>query len=606
MKQRHESLRRGQGLVSLYWSALIARGRTYLSVILISSACTATALPAFVLDRHERQRLLTYGQAEVKLLFTEGQKSKPTMTVDFLGRPLKMRADRVQRHPLYRSAYIKAKDWAVAGSLLGILLGAGLCVVLFRIFEDQGEVAGQDDLLRGALLTTPMGLQRLLKRQLTNGSFNFAGISLPSDFANRHIAIAAASGAGKTTALRELLDQAEAKGEPAVVFDTSSEFTAQYYRPERGDVILNPFDARGCFWDVMDEAKSHPADADHIAQKLIPDGNEHDESVWVESAQNLVANIIRKLIAEDRATLADLIQALRSTSSDDLARWLADTSSARIFAQGAERATASVLFSLTKAIETLQFLKHEDSNATPFTFSGYFDQLDQIKGPKPWIFIPRREKYFEAMKPLLACWLELASVGIMSLEPNEHRRIWMFLDELPDIPKVVNLQRLLPQGRKFGACTVITFQAIGQMRLRYTSDGAEALLGNAGTKLILQCGDADTRKWASQMVGEVEAELRSDSENLDFEHGKGRTTVGKQRQIRPAVLESEFKLEKHAGYLLLADGFPVTKVRLSNKHIIARGPARQPGFIPGDVADTLYGRKSTPPESNIDFSAGPV
>jgi type IV secretory pathway TraG/TraD family ATPase VirD4 len=253
-------------------------------------------------------------------------------------------------------------------------------------------------------------------------------------------------------------------------------------------------------------------------------------------------------------------------------------------------------------------LKHEDCDAPRFTFKEYFQKLDAISAPKPWIFLPRNEAFFDSLKPLLACWLELASVGVMALPPNSERRVWFFLDEFPDLPRIANLQRLLPQGRKFGACVVIAFQAIGQMRMRYKPDGAEALLANCNTKLFLQCADYDTRKWASQLVGEAEAELRNDSSNLGFEVGKGQTTIGRQRQIRPAILESEFKLPKYTGFLLLPDAHPVIKIKLSNSHIIARGPAKQDGFIEGPLSDTLWGRAPKVPGEviKIDYSKGPV
>ena len=50
------------------------------------------------------------------------------------------------------------------------------------------------------------------------------------------------------------------------------------------------------------------------------------------------------------------------------------------------------------------------------------------------------------------------------------------LDELADLPRVENLARLLPEGRKFGAAIVLTFQALGQMRKRYGANIAEAML----------------------------------------------------------------------------------------------------------------------------------
>ena len=79
-----------------------------------------------------------------------------------------------------------------------------------------------------------------------------------------------------------------------------------------------------------------------------------------------------------------------------------------------------------------------------------------------------------AAKPLMACWLECAASAVLGLSPSPERRIWFVLDELADLPRVENLARLLPEGRKFGAAIVLTFQALGQMRNRYGANIAEA------------------------------------------------------------------------------------------------------------------------------------
>src|SRR3546814_18817603 len=93
---------------------------------------------------------------------------------------------------------------------------------------------------------------------------------------------------------------------------------------------------------------------------------------------------------------------------------------------------------------------------------------------------------------------------MLGLSPSAERRVWFVLDELADLPRVDNLARLLPEGRKFGAAVVLTFQALGQMRHRYGSQIAESMLGCCNTKLFLQTIDSDTRQWASDAIGRSE------------------------------------------------------------------------------------------------------
>lgn len=224
---------------------------------------------------------------------------------------------------------------------------------------------------------------------------------------------------------------------------------------------------------------------------------------------------------------------------------------------------------------------------------------------------PRKEDYFEASKPLLACWLECAASAVLGLPPSPDRRIWFVLDELADLPRVDNLARLLPEGRKFGAAVVLTFQALGQMRHRYGPQIAESMLGCCNTKLFLQTIDSDTRQWTSQTIGDCEVEIQTMTDALADGDDEARTTLGRMRKMRPAVLESELRLPKFEGYLLFPDGLPVARIRLTADHVARRGNPRQPGFIAGDPDTTLWKRTgnvapASPPPPPPPTSQGPV
>jgi hypothetical protein len=394
--------------------------------------------------------------------------------------------------------------------------------------------------------------------------------------------------------------------EAALVYDTSGEFVAQYYDPRRGDIILNPFDARCAIWTPFAEI-AHPADADRIAQQLITETGQHDRDVWLETSRILVANMIRALWREGKCTLPDLLHALQVRSKDDLKLWLGNSSSARTFADDADRATGSVLFMLAKAANLIQFLRIDEGKETAFSFRDFLSGLDMHPGPKPWIFVPRKEDYFEASKPLLACWLECAASALLGHSPSAERRLWFILDELADLPRVDNLARLLPEGRKFGAAVILTFQAIGQMRHRYGQDLSESMLGCCNTKLFLQMTDSESRQWASDTIGSCEVELPTMTDALADGDYKPRTTLGRQRKVRPAVLESELRLPRHRGYLLFPDGLPVARIALTDDHIVRRGKARQLGYVAGDPTTSLWQQSvEAPPVGTPPVEAEPA
>ncbi|MBB6125653.1 type IV secretion system DNA-binding domain-containing protein [Sphingobium subterraneum] len=575
-------------------------------LILVSTGAGAIIAPQFMMLPAE---LKVAGQClGAKLLAMIGDMAGKDMmmNVSMEGKHWTVSASGFASDPLIAGTLWKAVKASSGGALLGLVIGALAVWLIQRTMSAQGKDTLADRVIGGTRMADEEDVAAQTTLLCGRDALRIGPVPVPRRIETRHFAFLGTTGSGKTTALRQMLDGIEMRGEAALVYDTSGEFIAHYYKPARGDIILNPFDARCAFWTPFDEI-SHPADADRIARQLVSETSSQDDDVWLETSRILVANMIRSLWAEKNCSLEALLEALQVKDKEQLKEWLGHTSSARTFANDADRATGSVLFMLAKAANLIQFLKVEDEGEDRFAFRDFIAKLDECEGAKPWIFVPRKEDYFEASKPLMACWLECAASAVLGLSPSPDRRIWFVLDELADLPRVENLARLLPEGRKFGAAIVLTFQALGQMRNRYGANIAEAMLACCNTKLFLQTVDQETRKWASETIGQCEVELRVATDTLSIGSEVPRTTIATQRQFRPAVLESELRLSPHQGYLLLPDGLPVARIGLTADHITRRGEPRQPGYVPGDPSGTLWSRVSEIAKgAEPDAKPGPV
>lgn len=579
----------------------------FFSTITLGAASTGAIIaPQFLLHGPAITTALQYAWANLLTLLGSLGGSDIKMNIAMEGQRWTVSAAWFASEPLFTDTFWQVVKVIAGGAITGFVIGLFTVWVLQRTMSAQGKDTLADRVIGGTRVANEEDVAAQTTLLCGSDALRIGPVPVPRRIETRHFAFLGTTGSGKTTALRQMLDGIERRGEAALVYDTSGEFIAHYYNPARGDIILNPFDARCAFWTPFDEI-SHPADADRIARQLVSETSSQDDDVWLETSRILVANMIRSLWSEKNCSLEALLEALQVKDKEQLKEWLGHTSSARTFANDADRATGSVLFMLAKAANLIQFLKVEDKGEDRFAFRDFIAKLDECEGAKPWIFVPRKEDYFEASKPLMACWLECAASAVLGLSPSPDRRIWFVLDELADLPRVENLARLLPEGRKFGAAIVLTFQALGQMRNRYGANIAEAMLACCNTKLFLQTVDQETRKWASETIGQCEVELRVATDTLSIGSEVPRTTIATQRQFRPAVLESELRLSPHQGYLLLPDGLPVARIGLTADHITRRGQPRQPGYVPGDPADTLWSRVSEIAKgAEPDAKPGPV
>src|SRR3546814_16875961 len=84
------------------------------------------------------------------------------------------------------------------------------------------------------------------------------------------------------------------------------------------------------------------ADAARIAHQFVTETGQHDNDVWLETARILVANMLRELWQQGAPSLSDLLAMFQISTKEELKERLKNTSSARTFAEDADRATGKI------------------------------------------------------------------------------------------------------------------------------------------------------------------------------------------------------------------------------------------------------------------------
>jgi len=101
-------------------------------------------------------------------------------------------------------------------------------------------------LLKGPVLLTPKEFNETVQGDGIGFKTTEAKemMRIPLRAEAQHIELMGDTGAGKTSLIMQILRQIQDRDEMALVYDPACEFIQRFYNANRGDIVLNPLDAR--------------------------------------------------------------------------------------------------------------------------------------------------------------------------------------------------------------------------------------------------------------------------------------------------------------------------------------------------------------------------
>jgi len=303
------------------------------------------------------------------------------------------------------------------------------------------------------------------------------------------------TGSGKSNAIRQILRQVQQRGETAIVYDPPGEFVQEFYQPKRGDLILNPLDARCPFWHLQGELDGRGVE-DAIAAAMLPE-KPLDNGFFTDAPRRVLSSLLRK-----GASTFTLLKWMANPS--EIERRLQGTPQAAYLDPNAGPQRAGVLASLNLIADSLDLLPKEGEAEQWFSTGKW--KYERTK----WVFLTSKPALRERILPLHSAWLDLFILRMMEPCVNPAKPVWFVLDELASLNKLPQLHTAVTENRKYGNPVVLGFQGRSQLEKRYGQD-AETMLSQPATKIFFRTSEPQAAKWISETLGEIEVERLKES-----------------------------------------------------------------------------------------------
>jgi Type IV secretion-system coupling protein DNA-binding domain len=386
-------------------------------------------------------------------------------------------------------------------------------------------------------------------------SLTLAGESVPPLDETKHFKLLGTTGTGKSTAIRELLRGALARGDRAIIADPDGSYLEGFYDAQRADRILNPFDARAARWDLFAEIRE-PQDAEQLARSFVPDYEGSDRN-WRHYARTLVSALLRRLHSSGDANLPQLYRLLFLAPAEELRILLAGTPAAPFLGSDNTRFFESVRSIAAAHLSALEHLANQ-SGGEPLSVRRWVQEGRRGPDASRVLFLPYRANEIAALRHVLGGWMRLAIFEAMNAEPRD-QRLWFVVDELDALGAIDGLKDALARLRKFGGRCVLGLQSIAQVRGAYGEAEAQTIVENCANTLILRCSASErggTAEFAARLIGRREILRQMVSRTRPLRPGgllHQTRTVGEQYATEEAVMASEIEqLPDLAGFLKFA------------------------------------------------------
>ncbi len=394
-------------------------------------------------------------------------------------------------------------------------------------------------------------------------------------------------GAGKTTALSQFLDQAEANGETAIVYDPHLQFITRYYNPERGDWIANPLDQRCFSWSPtqdLDLTNKATAEATALAQaeSLYP-GKPSDRDWFFTNTARL---IYKHLLVAHQPKTAHELGCWMQQADKEIDWRVKGTELEQMLAVNAQEQRAGIISTLTQVGFALRQVPPEAPGRRSWTVRSWCDHR------KGWIFFTNTQDTRTALRPLQSLWIDMLILRILSQGARpDLPLVRLVLDELATLQMLPQLQAAITESRKTGMTTMLGFHGRSQIRTLY-GESSETIFSAPLTKILLRTSEPEAGDWMSRTIGEVEREYPRENKPAhtftQHRHHSYTTEVKTER----LVLASEFKgLADRHGYLVYGNN--IVPMTLS---IVPDRPQTNPAYLP------VVGEPVPPPPSKEELT----
>ncbi len=336
------------------------------------------------------------------------------------------------------------------------------------------------------------------------------------------------TGVGKTSLTYQDLLDAEANGIACVVNDAKGgEALARFYRPDRGDVILNPTDDRCAYWNISSEGYDL-ATYKTVMASLFPPPTVRDPN----------SDIFNQWTVSLGAYLLDQFR----PSTETFGSWIANYPEIERRVKGtihqytlpanASQQRAGVLGTLALAGDPLWMMPSISEGR------GEFCIRDWTRNPEGWVFISSDADTRPALKPLISMWMDLFILGLLSSKTS--KRTKLIYDELHTLQTLTRLHDGITMLRSAGHQIIASVQNQEQLKHLY-GDQTRTILSQAYTKWIFATSDPDSADILERIGGKRKLLRLEQTHSHGTFYERDRNSSRVVEVVEPAISSTQIK-----------------------------------------------------------------
>lgn len=342
------------------------------------------------------------------------------------------------------------------------------------------------------------------KRRTAQGISIHPLIPISEEQECRHTLLLGGSGSGKTSILWPVINQAQARGDKCLIFSFKGDFQQKAAFPFS---LLAPWDSRSVRWQLGKDIRTR-MHAESLSRTLCPDP-EKGEKIWAQGAQGLLTAVIASVQREHKSAWGfyHLAKACSIALSDYdfLVKTVMEESPlAKAFLMGKDsKTTASYLAQMASGLSDVINLGVADSSSRGKPWS-VRDWLAGRRTPNAAIlgYLPENEGLSQAYCSTIIEQVVKQVLSFDDCDPDQ-RRIWLFLDEVPQAGKVPSITSALEAARSKGCRVVLGMQGVAQLEEHgYSKNTLDIWSGQCGIKIVSNLSTPRDQKWASDLLGE--------------------------------------------------------------------------------------------------------